>query len=345
VTIEDGVVVGVGDGAPPTGRDGVDVDLGDALLVPGYLDLQVNGVGDVDLATADAAGWDRARRRLLDAGTTGFCATFVSAPLPTYDAVLARAAAARGQVSSGAEMLGVHLEGPFLGNAPGAHPRSLLRLADVDWLARILDDRPGLIALVTLAPEADPGFAATRMLSERGVVVALGHSSADYDDARAAAAAGATVVTHLFNGMGPFHHRAPGLAGAALTDARLTPTLIADLVHVHAAALRVAISAKRSIALVTDAVATRDRDVDAVRLTDGTLAGSTLSLDRAVANVVGLGVPVARAVEMASTIPAEVLGLTDRGRLAPGHRADVVALDPRSLAVRAVWLEGEPIHP
>ncbi|HEX6311390.1 MAG TPA: amidohydrolase family protein, partial [Acidimicrobiia bacterium] len=197
--------------------------------------------------------------------------------------------------------------------------------------------------MVTLAPEADPELAATRLLTERGVVVALGHSTASYDAAGRAAAAGATVVTHLFNGMGPFHHREPGLAGAALTDGRLTPTVIADLVHVHPAALRLAIGAKRSVALVTDAVASGDVAADAVRLPDGTLAGSTLTLAGAVANVVALGVSVERAVEMAATVPAEVLGRGERGRLAAGRRADVVALDPRSLAVRTVWLAGERV--
>lgn len=344
LALDDGLVVDTGPGAPRS-ASGV-VDLGDALLVPGFVDLQVNGVGDVDFATADARGWARARRTLLSTGTTAYCPAFVSAPLDAYDAALARTQAARDAEPIGAAVLGVHLEGPFLGGAPGAHHRGHLRAADPEWLATLLDAYPGLVALVTLAPEADPGFAATRLLATRGVVVALGHSTASHDDAVAATAAGATVVTHLFNGMGPLHHREPGLVGAALTDERLTPTLIADGVHVHPTALRLAIAVKRSVALVSDsvAVAAGAAACDAPRLPDGTLAGSTLTLRRAVANVVALGVPVARAVEMASTIPAEVLRLRDRGRLAVGCRADVVALDPASLAVRAVWLAGELVQ-
>jgi N-acetylglucosamine-6-phosphate deacetylase len=142
------------------------------------------------------------------------------------------------------------------------------------------------------------------------------------------------------------------VAGAALDDARLTPSLIADLVHVHPAALRLAIGAKRSVALVTDAVAVdagtvgdvvmEERD-GAARLTDGTLAGSVLTMDRAVRNVVDLGFSLVRAVEMASTVPAAILGCTDRGRLVAGRRADIVALDRESLAVRAVWVGGEPV--
>lgn len=340
VAIEHGVVVEVGTGAARPGP-GV-VDLGDLLLAPGFLDLQVNGIGDVDFATAGDDDWARAERALVETGTTGYCPTFVSAPLDSYEPALTRAQAVRESTDT---MLGVHLEGPFLGDAPGAHPRELLRPVDLGWLEHTLGTQTGLIALVTLAPEADPGCAATRLLADRGVVVALGHSTASYEDARAAADAGATVVTHLFNGMGPLHHREPGLAGAGLTDERLTPTLIADLVHVHPAALQLAIAAKRSVALVTDAVAIGIGGVTelggAARLPDGTLAGSVLTLDRAIANVAALGVPVERAIEMATAIPAEVLGLRDRGRLAPSTRADLVALDPASLAVRAVWLAGE----
>jgi N-acetylglucosamine-6-phosphate deacetylase len=340
IAFADDVIVDAGTGPAPPGR--TVVDLGDALLVPGFLDLQVNGTGDVDFATAGPDDWARARRRLLATGTTAFCPTFVSAPRAAYDSALARAQDARA-TPGGADVLGVHLEGPFLGDAPGAHPPELLAPADLGWLEHTLDRHPGLVTMVTLAPEADPGFAATRLLTRADVVVALGHSTASVDQARAAAAAGATVVTHLFNGMQAFHHREPGLVGAALTDERLTPTVIADGVHVHPAALRIAIAAKRSVALVTDSVASVDPTADAVRLADGTLAGSTLTLDRAVANVVALGVPVEHAVEMATAVPAAILGLENRGRLAPGCRADVVALDPASLAVRAVWLGGDSV--
>lgn len=349
LVIDDGVVVDVGSGTVGAGA-GV-VDLGDALLVPGFLDLQVNGVGDVDFAHADGPAWQRARAALLHVGTTGFCPTLVTAPLDSYEPVLTRVASVRAAGHDGAAILGVHLEGPFLGATPGAHPVDLLRPADPAWLARLLDTHPGLVTVVTLAPEADRDLAATRLLARRGVVVALGHSTASYDDAVAAADAGASVVTHLFNAMGPFHQREPGLIGAALSDPRLTPTLIADLVHVHPAALRLATAAKRSLALVTDAVAvgaatadTASPDRDGVpRLPDGTLVGSRLTLDRAVRNVVGLGVPVERAVEMATTVPADILELTDRGRLAPGRRADFVALDPTTLAVRSVWLDGQRV--
>jgi len=342
VAIDDGLVVEIGEGPAPAGAH----DTGSALLAPGLLDLQVNGVGDDDFATADLEGWRRAGRALLAHGVTTFCPTLVTAPLDAYDDVLVRAstACADSETRPMPSIPGVHLEGPFLGGAPGAHPVELVRPVDIDWLHRLLGAFPGLVAIVTLAPEADPGLAATSLLRDRNVTVALGHSTATYDEAREAADAGARLVTHLFNGMAPLHHREPGLAGAALDDERLTPTLIADLVHVHPAALRLAVTHKRNVALVTDRVATTGlhvTDDGAARLADGTIAGSTLSMNVAVRNAIGLGIPVERALEMGSVIPADVLGLTDRGRLAPGARADIVAFDPRSLAVRAVWVGGE----
>ena len=343
VAFDDGVIVDVGAGVAPAGA----VDLGSVVLVPGFVDLQVNGVGDVDFGSADADGWRRAGRAQLEQGVTAYCPTLVTAPLDEYPPALERVRAAQldAHEHSLPVIIGAHLEGPFLGGAPGAHRVALVRIADCDWLRHVLDTFPGIVAVVTLAPEADPGFAATRLLRDRGVNVALGHSTATYEEALGAADAGACLVTHLFNGMGPLHHREPGLAGAALDDDRLTATLIADLVHVHPAVLRLAIHCKPNLALVTDAVAVgagdASGDTDAPRLADGTLVGSTLSMDRAVRNTVGLGVPIERAVEMAATIPARALGLTDRGTIAPGMRADLVALDPDTLAVRSVWLAGD----
>jgi len=346
VAVDEGVIVDVGSGVAPTGA----VDLEPMVLAPGFVDLQVNGVGDVDLASADPDGWRRAGRAQLEHGVTAYCPTLVTAPLDEYPSALERVGAAQvdAQELSLPMIIGAHLEGPFLGGAPGAHPVALVRQADCDWLRQVLDSFPGIVELVTLAPEADPGFAATRLLRDRGVNVALGHSTATYDEVVTATDAGARLVTHLFNGMGPLHQREPGLAGAALDDHRLTATLIADLVHVHPAVLRLAIHSKPNLALVTDAVAVGagrvSAETDAPRLADGTLVGSTLSMDRAVRNVVRLGVPVERAVEMATTIPARALGLTDRGRIARGTRADLVALDPDSLAVSTVWLAGELAH-
>ncbi len=307
---------------------------------PGFVDLQINGIADVDLWTADTDGWRRAGRRLLASGVTSYLPTLTTARLDVYDAGLERVldAQARARVDGLPRIEGVHLEGPFLGAAPGAHPRELIRPVDLDWLVALLDRFPDLVRVVTLAPEADRDLQGTRTLAARGVVVALGHSRCDYDTALAAAEAGARLVTHLFNGMEPLGHRAPGLAGAALDSPRLTPTIIPDLVHVHPAVVGLAARAKACIG-VTDAVAVGgdfhgqpviERD-GAAFLGDGTLTGSTLTMDRARRNLVPL-VGAAEAWEMLAGRPAAILGLD--------HPGDRIALDPGSGAVQAVWLDG-----
>lgn len=344
VAFSEGVIVDVGRGAPPRGA----TDLGARVLAPGYVDLQCNGVGADDFADADPKGWRRAADTLAAHGVTSYCATLVSASREGYDAPLAQAAevrAAPGPASS--TCLGVHLEGPFLGGAPGAHDPDHLAPADPGWLTDVLARHPGLVRIVTLAPEADPSSAAIRLLVAAGVTVALGHSTATYDTCRAAADAGATAATHLFNAMGAVHQREPGLAGAALDDERLTPTLISDLVHVHPALIRLAFARRPDVALVSDSVAVGGSVVardGAAYLVDGTLAGATLLLDDAVATAARIGIAPARAIEAATRIPADLVGADDRGRLEPGARADLAVLDPETFAVRAVWAAGRPVH-
>jgi N-acetylglucosamine-6-phosphate deacetylase len=241
----------------------------------------------------------------------------------------------------------VHLEGPFL-STPGAHRPELLAAVDLDWLARL----PSLVRLVTLAPELPGAIDAIRLLAGRGVLVALGHTHASPDAVDAATTAGARLVTHLFNAMSGLHHREPGVAGAALADDRLACSLIADLVHVEPGALKIAFRAlgpERAV-LVTDAVAWRGSSVGplqvhmasgAPRLADGTLAGSALTMDQAIRNVVDrCGVSLADAVAAGSTVPAHLLGLDDRGAISVGRRADFVALDDAG-TVDGVWLAGE----
>jgi N-acetylglucosamine-6-phosphate deacetylase len=325
ISVEHGRIVATGSGAAPDGA----IDLGDAFVAPGFIDLQVNGTGAADFATASVDEIVDAIDSLVAGGTTALLPTLCTAPLDAYDEMLTRLRAVRAQRP--AAVLGVHLEGPFLGGAPGAHPVDLVRPVDVDWLTKLCDAFGELIKVVTLAPEADPDGAAIELLTARGIVVALGHSTVDYDGAQHAIARGARLATHLFNGMGPLHHRAPGLAGAALTDTRIVPSLIADFVHVHPAMVNLALDARPDAVLVTDAVPDA-----ATHLANGTLAGSTLTMARALANIASLGVPPARAIRYATANPARVLGLNDRGRIAPGARADLVALDPGTLAVRQV---------
>lgn len=334
VVVDGGLIVAV---APVSALDAPDL-----VLAPGFVDLQVNGVDDIDVASP-TADWDRLDQLVVATGVTTWCPTLVTAPLDDMAARLAR-------IPAGPSIAGAHLEGPFLGGRPGAHPPELLRPLDLDWLAAL----PPTVRIVTIAPELDGAVEATRLLAGRGVTVSLGHSSATLAQVLACADAGARMVTHLFNGMEPLHHREPGVVGAALTDDRLVAGLIADLVHVHPAAIEVAFRAKPArIALVTDAVAWRGarigrieivHDGAAPRLPDGTLAGSSLTMDTAVRNVVtATRVPLADALVAASSTPAALVGLTDRGRIAPGARADLVALDAGSLCVRGVWRGGTQV--
>lgn len=311
------------------------------ILAPGFIDIQVNGVGAIDVANAEGPDWDDLDASLLAQGVTTWCPTLVSAPLERFAAPLERIASAAARTGSTVrpDIAGAHLEGPFLGGAPGAHPLKYLRAPDLDWLRGL----PDIVRVVTIAPEVADAIEAIRLLAARGVLVSLGHSTATYEQALAAIDAGARLVTHCFNGMGPLHHREPGLIGAALTDDRLSVSLITDLIHVHPAGVALVFRAKgpARVALVTDAVAWGGEG-DAPRLPDGTLMGSTLTADGAVRNAVQrCGVSLVNAVHAASTTPADLLGLVDRGRIEPGARADLVALHP-DLTVQTVWVAGRP---
>jgi N-acetylglucosamine-6-phosphate deacetylase len=270
------------------------------------------------------------------------------------EASLARMAEAAGRAPAGRPALvGAHLEGPFLAVA-GAHPESfLLGTVDRAWLGSLL---PG-VAVVTLAPELPGALEAIESLAGVGVLVAIGHSRCEIERVGEAATAGARLVTHLGNAMGPFSQRSPGILGGALADDRLAVSLIGDLVHIHPALLKIAFRAKGAgrTVLVTDAVATgagtgitagftagtaTPVDGGPPRMADGTLIGSVLTMDRAVRNTVrGAGIGLAEAVAAASSTPAALLGLEDRGVIAPGRRADLVALDA-DFRTERVWIGG-----
>lgn len=340
VELRDGRIADVRPGADPGD---------DSLLTPGFVDLQVNGVDDVDVAIADGADWDRLDALLAATGVTAWLPTLVTQRLERYDAALERIAAARDRTTPGPAVLGAHLEGPFLGQHLGAHDRRHVATIDVGWL----DALPDVVALVTIGAEQHDADAAIEALTGRGRIVSIGHSGATAERASAAFTAGASMVTHLFNAMGPLHQREPGVAGAALADDGVVAGLIADLVHVHPALIRTAFRTKGAggIALVTDAVAWRAghlaaADVTLVdgapRLADGTIAGSALTMDAAVRNVVdAAGISIAEALSAASTTPATVLGDASRGRLLAGSRADLTLLGRDDLTVRRTLVRGE----
>ena len=336
------------DGGRITDIRAADGAVPERILCPGFVDIQVNGHDDVDVASARGSEWDRMDDLLLAQGVTAWCPTLVSAPLDALDRALGRVIEGNGRPpAKRPHVVGVHLEGPFLGGAPGAHRREVLADPDLDWLRSL----PAVVRLLTLSPERHGALDAVRLLTERDVVVSLGHSTATYEQAIGAVEAGARLVTHLFNGMGPLHHREPGLPGAALSDRRLCASLIADGVHLHPAVLASAMAALGDRAvLVTDAVGWRARqhagfpvemagDPPAPRLPDGTLAGSALTMPGALRTCIDAGVELVDAVRAASATPAALMGLDDRGALAVGRRADLVALTP-DLEVEQVWLAG-----
>lgn len=355
VEVADGRVVAVRDlGA---GVERCDVHLVDGVLVPGLVDLQLNGAFGADLADARAEGWATVAARLPETGVTAFAPTFISAPVTQMAETLRRVADVHAAPPPGARVLGAHLEGPFLSEQRrGAHnPRHLCDPAPeaVDLLLEAAP--PGTLAVVTLAPERPYALDAIKRFAHAGVLVSVGHSDATGAQVAAAADAGARAVTHLFNAQRPLHHREPGVPGHALVDDRLALGLIVDLHHVAGDVVRLVFAAAGDrVVLVTDAVAAAgmppgrfdlggepvvvEAGLPPVR-EDGTIAGSGLRLDQAVRTTVDLGVPLPVAVDAATRRPADLLGRPDLGRVEPGSSADLCWLGP-DLLTRATWVAG-----
>lgn len=355
VLVSDGVIeaVGIASSVPATAEV---VELPGLTLVPGFVDVHVHGGGGFSLSTSDPgeiraySGW--APRH----GVTSFLAGVV-ARTPS-DAVTALRAVIEAE-SPGAELLGVNLEGPFVNPARrGALPPGWPVLPGLPLLRQLLDAAGGNLRLMTIAPEAPGAPDLIRKASEAGVRVSIGHTDASYEEALVGFQAGASHVTHVFNGMRPFHHRDPGPAGAALDSPGVTIEVIADGVHLHPATVRILLRSfgPERVALITDGVAPAGLDEGVLRLggqearleggrvalADGTIAGSAATMDVVVANVVRWGAAsLPDAVRMAATVPATVAGAGVRkGRIAQGCDADIVALTD-DLRVEAAWTRGQ----
>ena len=331
---------------------------GAPILLPGFIDLHVHGGGGADTMQAEhgTAAIDTIARTHAQHGTTALLATTMTAPHDEIEAALrALAPACRERARGGARVLGVHLEGPYISpDKLGAQP-AFAAAPDIAAILALHAIAP--IRVLTLAPELPGAIEAIAALVAAGMRVQIGHSAASYEQACAALAHGAAGFTHLFNAMSALHHRAPGVAGAALAHAEHAE-LIADLLHVHPGAIHVALRAIPGLYCVTDstsAAAMPDGDytlgrhrvskcLGGVRLADGTLAGSTLTMDQALRNLVGpLGLPLVQAAQRVATHAARYLGLTDRGRIVAGAQADLVSCDGE-LAVQGVMVEGETVH-
>jgi N-acetylglucosamine-6-phosphate deacetylase len=348
--VADGTVADVGPGAPPRPTD---LDLPDATVVPGFVDVHVHGGGGASFDGGDPAAAETVVRAHRAHGTTTMVASLVSDEVDG----LARSARALGDLVDDGLLAGVHLEGPWLSpKHAGAHEPALLTAPTPAAVDHLLEKAGEHLRMVTLAPELTGGLEAIRRLSAAGVVAAIGHTDATYDEARAALDAGATVGTHLFNAMRGLHHREPGPVAALVEHPDAYVELIADGVHVHPAMLRMAASAKPHLtALVTDAMAAAaapDGDYrlgsldvavrsGVARLTgSGAIAGSTLTTSAAVRYAVQVaGLSLEDAVRAATSTPAAMLGLDRVGALRPGFHADLVVLDG-SLDVLRVMRRG-----
>jgi N-acetylglucosamine-6-phosphate deacetylase len=366
VVIDGGRITAIGPRgttAVPAGAHRVDAQ--DATIVPGFVDVHVHGAGAHDVMEGSTEALDAVAATLARGGTTSFLATTVtSAPDRLRKSAEGISAYIRGQVnrtetaSPRAEILGIHYEGPFISAARrGVHPAKWIAAPSLDLLRRMLAAAGGAAKILTLAPELPGALDLIDAARKDGLVVALGHTDATYDQAMAGILRGARHAAHVFNAMRPFTHRDTGVLGAVLTSPNVTGELIADGVHVEDAAMKVLLKAKGAggVILVSDGTAGTgmpdgryrlgefDVDVAAgvVRNAEGKLAGSALTLDRALRNIVALGVPLQEAVAMLTLYPARLLGLEARkGSLAVGADADLVFLDGE-LRISRVVTRGE----
>jgi N-acetylglucosamine-6-phosphate deacetylase len=331
IAVEDGVITAI-----LPGETRGDIVLSQGFLAPGLIDLHNNGAFGVDCATATPDEWDVFIEGLAARGVTSVLPTIITAPLPALQEASAAVAEAMARHPA---ILGLHLEGPFLAPSKrGAHQRHDLRLPDSGALDEIL--RLPALRLITLAPELPGAMAAIARLRAAGILVSLGHTAADAEMMRAAATAGASLVTHVFNAQSALSHRAPGAPGVALTDTRLSPCLIADGVHVDPAMLALAFAGCPRAIAVTDSILIAGLPPGETRpfggapatlgpkgiglRADGTIAGAGIVLDAGIRRLIAAGVAPEIAFAAATSRPANALGLTDRGALAPGLRADLV---------------------
>lgn len=376
IVVEDGRITGLGHRdemrIPPGAADYVATGM---TVVPGFVDVHIHGAGGHDFMEATPRALDRITSTVARHGTTSLVATTVSAGIDETCQSLAGIAkyirahekieespepAAPDQGSArglAAEILGVHLEGPFLSSARrGVHPPNALAAPSVETLQRFIEAADGLVKILTIAPELPGALEVIAAAVEAKIVAAMGHTDATYEETRAAIQAGARHAVHFYNAMRPFSHRDPSVVGAILTDPEVTAEVIADLVHVAGPAIQVLMGTKGfdTVLLASDGIAATGMPDGNYRLgnfevsvkdgiarnSEGKLAGSTLTLDRALRNVVALGVPLVDALRMVTVLPARRLGVAGKkGIIAIGADADLVALTP-DLRVAGVMTRG-----
>jgi len=366
ILIRDGVIEAIGSRSGlslPAGA--TEISAADKTAIPGFIDIHIHGAGGRDVMEANGDALAVVARRVAEFGTTSLLATTVTAdPDNTCRAAagislyITQQHAAK---ESRAEVLGIHFEGPFISKArPGVHPVEWIQSPSADLLNRLLQAAEGKARLITIAPEVLGAAPCMDTARKAGLVVSVGHTDANYEQTRFAIAHGARSATHTYNAMRPFTHRDPGVIGAVLTSPEINAELIADGVHVEEGAMKLLLKAQGSerVILVSDGLSATGMPDGKymlggfeVTVTNGVcrnaagiLAGSTLTLDRALRNIVNLGVPLPDAVRMLTLNPASLLGIEfKKGALRAGADADVLLLD-QALRVTDVWARGLPVH-
>jgi N-acetylglucosamine-6-phosphate deacetylase len=332
------------------------VDLSGNVLSPGFIDVQCNGALGIDLASEPERLWEFAAL-LPRWGVTSVLPTFITAPNLVVDRAIATCTDHSQRRRGSARVLGLHLEGPFINpTMSGAHPKQWIQPPNPSAISLW---KPSVVSMVTIAPEMDGALEAIRDLADRGIVVSIGHSSATAEEVERAVDHGASAVTHLFNAMSPLHHREPGVAGSAMSDDRLHVSLICDGVHVDRRVVKIVwATLGNRLVLISDAVSALGISPgemklgdtllkvgrNDVRLANGTLAGSVLSMNAAVQNlVVFTGCSLTEAIAAATSSPAAMLRRHDIGTIRVGAYADFVELTP-SGSVIATWVGGREVY-
>lgn len=362
ILIRDGVVEAVGPRSSmslPAGA--LEIQATDKTATPGFMDVHIHGAGGHDVMEASSLALCAVTRKIAEYGTTSLLATTVTAsPDDTCRAVEGIAqyiAQQHALLESRAEVLGIHFEGPFISKERrGVHPPQWIQLPSVEMLDQLLQAAAGNARLMTIAPEVLGAASCIEAAQKAGLVISMGHTDANYEQARFAISRGARSATHMYNAMRPFSHRDPGVIGAVLTSPEINAELIADGVHVEEGAMKLLLQAKGAerVILVSDGLSATGMPDGKYRLGDfevivsngvcrsaaGILAGSTLTLDRALRNIVNLGITLSDAVRMLTLNPASLLGIEfKKGSLRTGADADVLLLD-ESLHVTSVWARG-----
>ncbi|MGC9003674.1 MAG: N-acetylglucosamine-6-phosphate deacetylase [bacterium] len=354
ILIEGGKVVGVGDFPPPEGAEVI--SLKGRIVAPGLIDVHIHGLGGFDSMDGKSA-IEEISALLPRYGVVGFCPTAVAS---SHEKLLGFLRDVREAKRKGARILGAHLESPYISmEKRGAQPPESIRPVNMKEIEELIEAG---VRMVTIAPEVEGALEAIKRLKEAGVIVSLGHSNASWEEALRGVNAGISKATHIFSAMSPLHHRQPGCVGLALVDERVACEVIADFIHLHPLTVKLIINAKGKdkVILITDSTSYAGLPDGEYKWMDGrtilkegrricfkeqpdVLAGSVLTLDEAVRNIVSLGYPLKDALQMASLNPAREMGLEKMGKIRVGESADLVVLDD-GLGVNMTIIEGEIVY-